>query len=697
MKAKIEMAEFFLELFTEEMPPNLQSAARENLLINFKSFFDKENIIYDAGDDINVFSTPNRLVICFKNINKEIFQKAEEIRGPNIDAPEKALDGFIRSNQIDKKNIYSKKTEKGEFYFFKKPSIKIKTKDILNDQIPMILGKISWKKSMKWGEFNLFWGRPLKSILAVFEGKTLSFKFHHIESSNLTFVDKNFEERTKSFNNFYKYISFFKSLNIIIDNEKRMNLIHKELIKLSSKKNLKININKKLLKEVSDIVEKPKILSCSFNKNFLKIPKEIIIITMQQHQKYFPALDNDSNLTNSFFVVADCNDSKGLIKLGNERVVEARLNDAEFFWEKNKSQSLIKQISKLKNVNYFKGLGSYYDKTQRIKKLSGLISDELLISKEKIEVASSLCKVDLLSDLVGEFPELQGVLGGYFAEAQGFEKDICLALNEHYLPIGTNSKIPKKPYSVALSLSDKIDSLVGFFGINLKPTSSKDPYALRRLAIGLIKIILENKKKIKIKDLINYSCQLYNEQNIVFDTKIVKKDLSEFFNERFKNFMKEKAIRQDIIESSTLSYNIDDILKIYNKASVLNRLILKDIGKDIIFSYKRASSILNNELKNQNLEISGTADPGLFKNNFETNLYKKIHEIRKDFTSVTKEDDYESLLNTLALAKKEVTEFFDNVKVNDDEEILKKNRLELLQMLCKTFDNYFNFSRLESL
>ena len=697
MKAKIEMAEFFLELFTEEMPPNLQSAARENLLINFKIFFEKENIIYEEGSDVNVFSTPNRLTICFKNISKEISQKAEEIRGPNIKAPEIALDGFIRSNQIDKKDIYVKKTEKGEFYFFKKPSIKIKTIDTLNDHIPKILGKIPWKKSMKWGEFSLQWGRPLKSILAVFDGKTLNFKFHHIENSNSTFVDKNFEEKTKSFNSFDNYVSYFKSLNVIIDNKKRMSLINKELTKLSSKKNLKININIKLLKEVTDIVEKPKILSCSFNKNFLKIPQEIIIITMQQHQKYFHTLDNNDNLTNNFFVVADCVDTKGLIKIGNERVVDARLNDAEFFWKKNKSQSLIKQISKLKNVNYFKGLGSYYDKTQRIKKLSGLISDELLISKEKIEVASSICKVDLLSDLVGEFPELQGVLGGYFAKSQGFEKDICLALSEHYLPIGTNSKIPKKPYSVALSLSDKIDTLVGFFGINLKPTSSKDPYALRRLAIGLIKIILENKKKIKIKDLINYSCQLYNEQNIVFDPKIIKKDLLEFFNERFKNFMKEKSIRQDIIESSTHYYNIDDILKVYNKASVLNKVILKEVGKDIIFSYKRASNILNDELKNHNLEISGTADPGLFKNNFETNLYKKIHEMRKDFTSVAKEDDYESLLNTLASSKKEVTEFFDNVKVNDNEEILKKNRLELLKMLCKTFDNYFNFSRLESL
>ena len=252
---------------------------------------------------------------------------------------------------------------------------------------------------------------------------------------------------------------------------------------------------------------------CEFNNKYLEIPKEILIITMQNHQKYFPTFDKKENITNNFFVVADNRDQKGFVKLGNERVIEARLNDAEFFWKRNKSQSLVKQVSKLKNMNYFKGLGNYFDKVQRIRKLSALISDDLLISKEKIEIASSICKVDLLSDLVGEFPELQGVLGGYFAQAQGFDKEVSLAVSEHYLPTGVESKIPKKPYSLALSLSDKIDSLVGFFGINLKPTSSKDPYALRRSAIGLIRMILENNKEFKIKDLINYSCLLYNEQN----------------------------------------------------------------------------------------------------------------------------------------------------------------------------------------
>ena len=689
------MAEFLLELFSEEIPANLQSTARINLLESFKRFFEKENIIYK--DDGKVFSTPNRLVLCFKKIEREIHQKSEEIRGPNTKAPDIAVEGFLKSNLIQKKDIYKKNTDKGEFFFYKKPSRKIKSEDVLRTNIPNILENLSWKKSMKWGDHDLYWGRPFKSILAIFDSKPLKFEFHHLSSSNVTYIDKDFEDKTKIFKNINSYFSYFKKLNVIIDNDLRKKHIKKKLSDLSNKKNLEININEKLLNEVTDIVEKPKVISCIFDKKYLKIPKEIIIITMQHHQRYFPTFDKNDNLTNNFFIVADSLDPKSFVKTGNERVIDARLSDAEFFWNKNKSQNLVKQISKLKNVNYFKGLGNYFDKVQRIRKLSSLISDELLISKEKIEIASSICKVDLLSDLVGEFPELQGVLGGYFAEVQGFEKEICAAVSEHYLPTGLESKIPKKPYSIALSLSDKLDSLVGFFGLGLKPSSSKDPYALRRSAIGLLKMILENNKELKLRDLINYSCQLYKEQNIDFSSKNVQKDLSEFFNDRFKNFMKEKGIRNDIIESATLNYNIDIILKIYKKTLTLNKLISKETGKDLMFSYKRASNIIYNELKNNKIELSGSADPGLFKNEFEKILYKKIHEIRKDFTHIGKDEDYEGLLKTLSLARKEVNEFFDNVIVNDQDELIKKNRLELLQMLCKTFDNYLNFSKVESI
>jgi glycyl-tRNA synthetase beta chain len=549
---------------------------------------------------------------------------------------------------------------------------------------------------MKWGNYNLKWGRPLKSVLAIYDKKKLIFNFHHLCSSNTTFIDKEFEENKKIFTNFKDYNNFFKKLNITIDQELRKNLIEKKFNEILTKKNITIEKNPRLLDEVVDLTDQPNVLLCEFDRKFLNIPKEILIITMQNHQKYFPTFDNKGNITNEFLVVTNKQDKKGFIKLGNERVVEARLSDAEFFWFKDKSQNLVKKVSKLKSMNYFKGLGTYFDKVQRMRKLGGMLSDELLISKDKVELSASVCKVDLVSELVGEFPELQGIMGGYFAEVQGFEKDVSLAISEQYLPIGPESKIPKKPYSIALSLADKIDTLVGFFGINQKPTSSKDPYALRRLALGIIRIIAQNKKDFKIRDLISYSSSLYADQGFEFENKFLQKELSEFLMERLKFFMKEEKIRHDIIQASANSFNLDHIVVIFGKAKSLNKIIRKQNGIDLISSYKRASNILESKLKNQKIELSNSTDPGIFKTDFEKNLFKKINELGKYFNSINKDENFEESLTYLADSKKVVFDFFDNVIVNEEDTNIKKNRLELIQMLCKTFDNYVNFSLIDT-
>ena len=687
------MSEFFLELFSEEIPANLQKNVRKNLLQIFKDFFEKKNISFNNEF---TFSTPNRLLIFFEGIQSQISQKEQEIRGPKIDSPENALSGFLKSNNLQDKDLYKKESEKGIFYFAKKPSKTIKVSDLLNENIPLILDKISWKKSMKWGNFELYWGRPLKSILAIFENQKLNFKYHHLESSNFTIVDKDFEDKKKTFNSFRFYIDYFKKCKIIVDQNLRKKFIEKELLKISNRKNLSIEINAKLLDEVTNLVNKPYIILCKFDEKFLKIPKEILITTMQFHQKYFHTFDKKGNITNNFLVVANNKDNKGFIKIGNERVVNARLSDAQFFWEKNKSNNLVKQVLKLKSMNYFKGIGTYFDKVQRMRRLGGMISDELLISKEKVEISTTICKVDLLSDIVGEFPELQGVMGGYFAEFQGFDKEVSLAVKEHYLPVGTDSKTPKKPFSIALALTDKIDTLVGFFGISQKPTSSKDPFALRRSALGTIRLLLENNKELKLKNLINYSCTLYLEQGFELSNKTIYKDLNNFFVERLKNYMKEKNIRPDIIEAAIDSHGIDNIIKVYRKALTLNKLINKDTVQAVISCYKRASNILDKELTNPEIELSNSTDPGLFKNDFEKNLYNKINDLRKYFMNINKDENYELSLNNLAESKNIVFDFFDNVMVNDENESIKKNRLELLQMLCKTYNNYLNFSNIES-
>ena len=687
------MSEFFLELFSEEIPAGLQQNARKTLLESFHKLFSEKKIVFKKSTS---FSTPNRLVILFEGLSKEVIQKEEEIRGPIISAPEKALEGFIRSNKIEKKDLFKKKIEKGEFYFYIKSSKKTNTINLLQEQTPIILENLQWKKSMKWGNYSLNWARPLKSILGIFDGKNLNFKFHHLSSSNTTFVDKEFEDKKKNFKNFKNYEKFFSHSGIIINQSLRKEFIIKQFEKISQKKNFTIETNKKLLDEVTDLVEQPNIIVCKFDEKFLDIPKEILIITMQYHQKYFPTFDKNGKITNEFLVVANNKDTLGFIKSGNERVVDARLSDAQFFWEKNKSQNLVKQVSKLKNMNYFKGLGSYFDKIQRMRKLGGMISDQLLISKDQVELSASICKVDLISDLVGEFPELQGIMGGYFSEVQGFDKEIALAVREHYLPSGLDSKTPKKPFSIALALTDKIDTLVGFFGINQKPTSSKDPYALRRSALGVVKLLIDNNKDFKIKDLISYSTSLHRDQGFELTNESHQKELAEFLMDRLKYYMKEKQIRGDIIEASASSHNLDNMNKIYNKASILNSVISKEIGEDIVTNYKRASSILSGELKDKDIELSNTTDPGIFKNDYEKNLFKKINELRKYFSSINKDENYKETLIVLASAKKVISDFFDNVKVNDEDKNIKKNRLELLQMLCRTFNNYINFSNIET-
>ena len=687
------MSEFFLELFSEEIPSSLQKNLREDLLNNFNKMFEEKSISFKRSQS---YSTPNRLIILIEEVEKKVVVKSEEIKGPNVSAPKIALEGFMRSNNIAKRDLFKKKIDKGEFFFFKTKSKKLNTHNLLEEIVPLVLQKVQWKKSMKWGEFNLNWGRPLKSILALFDKKKLTFNFHHLSSSNTTFVDKEFEEKKKIFRNFKEYNNFFKKMNIIVDQKQRKNLIEKKINEISIKKNIKIENNPKLLDEVVDLIDQPNVMTCQFDKKFLNIPKEILIITMQHHQKYFPTFDKKGNITNEFFVVTNRKDKEGFIKLGNERVVEARLEDAEFFWQKDRSKNLVKRVSKLKSMNYFKGLGTYFDKVQRMRKLGGMLSDELLISKEKVELSASICKVDLISEIVGEFPELQGIMGGYFADSQGFEKDVSLAISEQYLPVGYNSKVPRKPYSIALSLADKLDTLVGFFGINQKPTSSKDPFALRRLALGIIKIIVENKKDFKIRDLISYSSNLYKDQGFEFENKFLQKELSDFLMDRLKFYMKEEKIRHDIIQASTNSENLDQSVVIVSKAKNLNKIINKPHGVDLISSYKRASNILENEQKNHKLELSNTTDPGIFRSEFEKDLFKKINELKKYFSTINKDENFEQTLINLAESKKVVFNFFDNVIVNEEDQTIKKNRLELIQMLCKTFDNYVNFSLIDA-
>ena len=451
---------FFLELFSEEIPPKLQVDAREKIKKIFQEILEKKNIKFKSS---NSFSTPKRLVFVFDGIPEKIEQEEKILKGPKTEAPQIALEGFLSSNNLKKSDIYEKELESGKFYFAK---VESKTIDVfleLSLIIPKVLQSYSWKKAMKWSTYDLSWGRPLKSISALFDSKVISFNFFHLKSSNFVFTGDILEENSIKINDYKSYLNLLKLENITLDHEKRKEIIISKFNKICKSRKFRNEFNEKLVDEVVNLVENPNIIIGKFDKIFLKIPHEILVTTMQQHQKYFPLFDQNGYLTNFFLAVSNLADKKGYIKIGNERVVKARLSDAKFFWEKNKKQNLVKQAAKLKTLSFFGQLGSLYDKTQRLRKLGSLISDHLNFNKEKIEIAASLCKADLVSDLVDEYPELQGVMGKYFAEAQGFDRDISLAISDHYLPVGINSPVPKKPVSCAVAIVDKIDTLVGFF------------------------------------------------------------------------------------------------------------------------------------------------------------------------------------------------------------------------------------------
>ena len=682
------MSELLIELFSEEIPPNLQISARKQ----FKKLFTENLYTINLKPKVfEIYSTPTRLVSIITGLPNKIKILPAEIKGPKLGVPENVVKNFAKSKGSDVADLFEKKLEKGTFYFAKIKGKEINTEEELIKCIKKSLKGISWKKSMKWADHDMGWGRPLKSILSIFNNKLLKFKHEHLQSVNYTLLEQDSEITQKRVNNFNDYKNFLRKNSIIIDHNEREKIISEKIISICKNKSFEESIDQSLLTEVSNLVDKPSVIVAQFDKNYLKLPREVIKSTLQTHQRYFTLVDHRDRISNEFVVVTNKKDEKKIIKTGNERVVEARLSDASFFWEKDKSLNLIKQINKLKKVNFYENLGSIYDKTQRLRKMAYFISDQLNLNKEKVEIAASICKSDLVSDLVGEYPELQGVMGKYFALSQGFEEDVSRAISEHYLPISTSSNVPKKQISYGLSIIDKLDTLVGFYLIDEKPTSSKDPFALRRSSIGLLRTIIENNLTVRLRDLIDYLIRIYTEQGVKQSNKDVSKDLIKFFRERMKNILKDRKIRNDIIEASVSSHINDDFLELYKKTWVMNKFISKDLGKNAVSTYKRASNILDQE----KLITKNGPDAVLFKQEEEKELFERINEIRKAFTLKERKENYENHLKLLSETKLSTDKFFDNVKVNDENKDIKNNRLELLQRLCSTFNSFVDFSKLE--
>ena len=687
------MSEFLLELYSEEIPHGLQIDCRTNLEASFQKKLEDHNIKYKH---INVFSTPSRLCIHIEGLPTNLLLEAKEIKGPKVGSPEQALEGFLKSNKLDKKDVFEKEIDKGKFYFAKTKQQKIDLQRLFATQVPEILKTLNWKKSMRWSNHSLSWGRPLKSILCLFDKHPVVFDFHHLKSSNKVHVGGPYDEKSFIVKNIVQYFSTLKDKKIILDQEVRKKMVLEGLKSVFKKSKCEDNPNAKLVEEVTNLVDYPTALKGQFSKEFLELPEELLHLTMMQHQRYFPMKSLETNkITNSFITISNNTDEKKLIIAGNESVLQARLSDAKFFWDKNKRQNLVKNVSKLNGITFYKDLGSLYDKTQRVRQLASLIADIIGANKGDTEIAGSICKADLVSDLVGEYPELQGVIGKYFALSQGFSPEIANAISDHYLPVGPTDRVPKDKIAICVALADKLDTLIGFFGINLKPTSSKDPFALRRAVLGMIRIILDNKISISLKEIINNAKNLYLSNNVEIINDRLADDLMDFFNDRFKNLLKDKEKRLDVVDSVLSNNRSDDFYNLYLKITTIAKYIKQPDGINSIAAYKRAKNILeqNDQMVKDN--IFGNPDPVLFNTEIEKNLLANIQEVREYFTTPSRLRDSQKSIKMLSDVKVLTDRFFEEVKVNDDNEEVKKNRLELLFLMCKTFDNFTDFSKLE--
>ena len=685
------MSDFFLELYSEEIPHGLQINARKQIHELILKELNENNIKFKEFD---IFSTPKRLIVFIEKITLNQKIESQEVRGPKVGCNDQALEGFLKSKNALKEDLIQKSTDKGEFYFVKLPAKTLLTSDILRKKLPSILQTINWKKSMRWSDHDCFWGRPLKSILCLLDNQVLDFSFFHINSSNSTYVNGPFEDKEVKIKNFKDYKKNLEKNKIEINHVKRESKINIELEKLLKKNKCSLEINNALVDEVTNLVETPVILKGKFDPEYLELPDELLNLTMVNHQRYFPMKSEQENkIINSFLFVANNFDNKNLITKGNEKVIDARLSDAKFFWDKNKRQNLVKQVTKLNSIVFYQKLGTLYDKTQRIRQLSSVIADTIGANKEDTEIAGSICKADLVSDLVGEYPELQGTIGRYFALEQGFSQEISNAIQNHYLPLGPSGKVPKEKISIAVAVADKIDTLIGFFGIDEKPTSSKDPFALRRACLGVLRLITENKISLSLKEILNNSKNLYLTQNYQLTNEKVIEDLFQFFIERFKINLKDKGARLDVTNSILENNRSDDFYLIMKNINELSKCLKKSQGQDAISIYKRSKNILDQS--NQEEEFFGNPDNVLFQHPSEDEILIKLNEARDYFTTPSRLRDNEKTITLLSELKPMTDNFFDNVKVNDDNQQVRKNRLELLTLLCKTFEKFTDFSKLD--
>ncbi len=694
------MAELLLELLSEEIPARMQTRAAEDLKRLVCDGLKKAGLSYDSAE---AYVTPRRLALVADGIPEATPDISEERRGPRTDAPEKALNGFLGSIGMTLDQVEKRETPKGEFYFAKIERKGNPTIGAIMDILGPAIWSFPWPKSMRWADSRASWVRPLHGILLLFNGQLVQGRIGFEGSIEFLFTNETRGHRflaPKPFKvkDFANYKNKLKAAKVMLDQDERREHIWAEAEKLAAKEGLTLKPDKGLLAEVTGLVEWPVVLIGKIDKAFMGLPSEVLSTAMRHHQKYFALEDKKGELAPRFVVVAntEAGDGGKAIVAGNERVLRARLADAEFFWRQDRKATLESRLPALRDRVFHAKLGSDFEKVERIGKLAADLS-QLIAGAEQALVgrAALLCKADLSTEMVGEFPELQGIMGRYYAAADGEKAEVAAAVAEHYSPQGPNDTCPTAPVSVAVSLADKIDTLVGFFGIDEKPTGSKDPYALRRAALGVIRLIIENNLRLPLIDIFDKADFAYAKTSHAPEVNLQSRRLLFFFAERLKVHLREKGVRHDHIDAVFALDGEDDLVRLLARVEALGRFLDSDDGANLLTAYKRAANILRIEEKKDAKSYRGEPDAGLFQQAEESSLHGKLGRAMPRIAGALKDEKFAAAMTELSRLRQPVDTFFDKVTVNCGDEKLRENRLKLLSRIRATMEQVADFNKIE--
>lgn len=709
------MAELLLELFSEEIPARMQARASEDLS---KLVTDGLKAADLAFDNVEVFVTPRRLALIIDGLPEKQPDLREERRGPRADAPEKAISGFLAGNGVTLEQCEKRETPKGVFLFAIVEQKGRPASEVIKDIIEDAMNKLPWPKSMRWADQKVRWVRQLDRILCLFDGKVIPVTYGPVTAGDSTRGHRFLAPAEFSVANAAEYKEKLRAAKVMIDREERKQVILEGAKKLAAAEGYELLEDNGLLEEVCGLVEWPVPVMGKVDDQFMDIPREVLETSMREHQKYFVVEDKDGKLAARFITISNMvtADNNAKIIAGNERVLRARLHDAKFFWDQDRKVTLQSRLPKLENIVFHAKLGSLAERVLRLRGLARELSADIPNCDVKLaDRAAEIGKADLVSQMVFEFTELQGLMGKYYAENDGEAPEVANAIAEHYAPAGPSDSCPTAPVSVAVALAEKLDTLAGFFAIGEKPTGSKDPFALRRAALGVIRLVLENGLRLPLRRVFNFAIKQYDEalQNVAIEENKGKgifalahihhqgerpevQELMTFFADRLKVHLREQGVRHDLVSAVFALDGEDDLVRLLARVEALSDFVSGESGVNLMAGYKRASNILRIEEKKDNTSYDADVSASLLREEEERKLYEALIDVRHKALPLLRDEDYAAAMAEFARLREPVDAFFEKVTVNSDNADERANRLKLLAQIRTALHDIADFSKIES-